>query len=309
MTTLSKRDCFSGTRHGNGIPGILNLIGFRYWTASLLPALMGTTLPFWFRPSGFSINWISAFEFLAATVLFHAGFSLWLACFRYRSEIERSRYLLIGVGCVCIIVTCLLGLHLNNGLPPVDSVFGGIFIVYGCTILFAGILYVLPPLSFYRRTGSEVVLCESMGMLPLLGAYLVQTGDLTRTVYLVAIPFIITTAIWVLTEELSAQPDDDRERRQTIVTLFGPRLSGRLILPALTLSLYLAILLVVFTASITPWTLAALFTTSLAWPILALSWRDYANPSRMLTASRIAFWLHLVTGGIMVVSPLVVLLQ
>ena len=56
-------------------PGFLHFAGFRYWTASLLPALMGTTLPFWLRPPGFSFRWLGALEFLIATLLFHAGFS------------------------------------------------------------------------------------------------------------------------------------------------------------------------------------------------------------------------------------------
>src|SRR3990170_2966414 len=56
-------------------PGFLHFAGFRYWTASLLPALMGATLPFWLRPPGFSFRWLGALEFLIATLLFHAGFS------------------------------------------------------------------------------------------------------------------------------------------------------------------------------------------------------------------------------------------
>ena len=47
-----------------GSPGILYFVGFRYWTASLLPALVGTTLPFWLRPPGFAFNWLGAIEFL-----------------------------------------------------------------------------------------------------------------------------------------------------------------------------------------------------------------------------------------------------
>jgi len=67
---------------GQSLSGFLQLAGFRYWTACLLPAFVGTTLPFWLRPPGFSFRWIGALEFLIATVLFHAGFSLLLQAHR-----------------------------------------------------------------------------------------------------------------------------------------------------------------------------------------------------------------------------------
>jgi hypothetical protein len=50
------------------------LAGLRYWTASLLPALVGTTLPFWLRPPGFSFRWAGELEFALATALMHSGF-------------------------------------------------------------------------------------------------------------------------------------------------------------------------------------------------------------------------------------------
>lgn len=117
----------------------------------------------------------------------------------------------------CIIAACLLGLHLNVSLPRGNSVPRAIFIVFGLVTLFAGVLYVAPPFSFSRRVGGEIVVSESLGMLPVLGAYLVQTGDLTRTVYLASMPLIITTALWVWTDELISRVDDDKEGRQTMV--------------------------------------------------------------------------------------------
>lgn len=85
---------------------LLNLAGFRYWTTSLLPALVGTVLPFWLRPPGFSFRLFAAIEFLLATVLVHAGFSFLLAA-------------------------CLLGVYLNGGLTLHGGVPQYIFIVYG----------------------------------------------------------------------------------------------------------------------------------------------------------------------------------
>jgi hypothetical protein len=57
---------------------------------------------------------------------------------------------------------------LHKGVP------GSIFIVYGISVLFVGALYVVPPFGFCRRAGGEVVICEGMGLVPVLGAYIVQ---------------------------------------------------------------------------------------------------------------------------------------
>lgn len=64
---------------------LLHFAGFRYWTASLLPALVGTTFPFWLRPPGFSFRLSAVIEFLFATLVIQAGFSFLLALFEGRA--------------------------------------------------------------------------------------------------------------------------------------------------------------------------------------------------------------------------------
>jgi len=208
-----------------------------------------------------------------------------------------------------MVLACLLGLHLNSGLTLHDGVPRSIFIVYGLLTLFAGVLFVAPPFSFCRRAGGEIVLCESLGLLPVLGAYLVQVGDLTRTVYVVSVPLVVATALWVLTDELISRADDDREGRQTLVILFGPRFSGRLVLLALSILFYATLLLAVFSASISPWALVAVLSVVLVWTLVAVSWKEYARPTRMLKARRGAFRLHLATGIIIASSSLVALVR
>ena len=205
---------------------VLHLAGVRYWTASLLPALVGTTLPFWLRPPGFSLRWLAALEFLLATLLLHAGFSLLHAMLKYRLTSKWSACQLLGAAGVCLVAACLLGMHLNGSVPPHDSVPAYIFIVYGLTTLFAGVLYVIPPFSFSERASGEVILAEGLGMLPVLGAYLVQVGDLNRTVYLAAMPLVVATGLWVWVDELISMNADRNEGRGTMVLLFGARFSG-----------------------------------------------------------------------------------
>ena len=202
MTTQTAQDSLPTGVSIRSISGFLHFAGFRFWTASLLPALVGTSLPFWLRPPGFSFRWLGAVEFLFATVLFHAGFSFLHAVFENRSTTRRIRLRLLGYSCACIVAACLLGLLINSELHPKDHVYKHIFIVYGISVLIVGFLLVTPPVSLGRRIGREVVIAEGLGMIPVLGAYLVQVADLTRTAYLASLPLVVATNLFLLYHEL-----------------------------------------------------------------------------------------------------------
>lgn len=287
-----------------GFSGFLHFAGFRYWTASLLPALVGATLPFWLRPRGFSFRWIGAIEFLLATVLFHAGLSFLQARFEERSTLQWPGSTLLKYGGIHLTLACILGLHLNDSLNLHRGVPSSIFIVYGLCALFVGVLYVVPPLSFCRRVGREVILAEGLGLIPVLGAYLVQVGDITRTVYLASLPMVVATGLWVWLDELVNRTEDERLGRRTMVILFGPHFSGRYGVLALVVLMFATLLAAVFSASIQPLSLIILLFGGIAWKIVAMSWTEYCCPDRMMGARKLAFSLHLATCSIIAASSL-----
>jgi 1,4-dihydroxy-2-naphthoate octaprenyltransferase len=278
--------------------GYLHFAGIRYWTASVMPALVGTMLPFWLRPLGFSFKWLGAVEFLLAAVLTHAGFSFLHARVEGRRTSEWTASRLLGAAVLCLFAACLLGLHINSAIS------GSVFLVFGITTIFAGILYVLPPFHFYMRVGGEVVISEGLGMLPVLGAYLVQVGDLTRTVYLASLPLVVATALWVWMDELITMRDDLASGRQTMVILFGARISGRLGALALSLLFYMTVLLAIFASAIPPTALVTMLTLALVWRVVSVSWKHHDSPTRMLEARKNARWLHLVTSLIFIASSI-----
>ena len=277
-----------GGRHDGVAAGVLHFAGFRYWTASVLPAIVGTTLPFWLRPLGFSFRWLGAVEFLIATVLMHAGFSFLQARFERRATDEWPECGLLGAACACIVVACLLGLHLSRFTT------GSIFIVYGLATLFAGLLYVAPPVRFSQHAGGEIVVAMSLSLIPVLGAYLVQTGDLTRTVYLAALPIYAATGLWVWTEQMVSRSDDENVGRETLVTVFGARFSGRIVAPVVSAALCAALLLAVLSGSTAAWALTALLSLGLLLGIVSASWNDYADAAQMRKVRVRAFIVHLV---------------
>lgn len=290
--------------------GFFHFAGYRYWTASLLPALVGTTLPFWLNPPGFSFKWFEAIEFLIATVLFQAGFSFLHARFEERFTTKWTKSRLFWTGTMCLLAAVLIGLHLNNILQLNKYVHKNIFIVFGVAAIFTGVLYVAPPFSFFKRIGGEVILCVGLGMIPVLGAYLIQTGDLTRTVYLASLPLIVSTGLWVWASELISREDDERTGRNTMVMIFTPRFSGRFITLILTILLYVTLMLAVFTrSSLDPLALIALLSFVLALKIVTVSWNEYANVKKMLKVRRYAFIIHLAICIIIIVSSLTSLLR
>ncbi len=284
------------------------IAGIRFWTASLLPAFVGTTLPFWLRPPDFSFNWLAAIEFLIATALFHAGFSSLLVRFEGRFTDGWTGPRLPRVAVVCIAAGCLLGLHMNSGLTLHGGVPESIFIVYGLVTLFTGVLYVVPPFNFCRRAGGEVLLAEGLGLVPVLGGYLVQVGDLTRNVYLAALPIVAATGLWVWTDELVSRVDDERTGRKTMVMMFAPRLSGRYVTLVLSMLIYAALVSGVrMRSSLAPLSLIALLSVGLALKIVTLSWNEHTNTRKMAKARSYAFIIHLAVCVAIVLSSLMVM--
>jgi 1,4-dihydroxy-2-naphthoate octaprenyltransferase len=181
----------------------------------------------------------------------------------------------------------LLGWRLNSGLALHAGVPGSVFTIYGACGLFAGALCVAPPVRFHRRVGGEAVVCVVLGLVPVLGAYLVQVGDITRKVYVAAAPLVVATALWVWLDEMLTRADDEKAGRRTMVMLIGPRLAGRVGVPALVLLLHASLSLAVSVGALAPWALAAWLTAPFAPAVLAATrGRDSAtSPRTLLTIS------------------------
>jgi 1,4-dihydroxy-2-naphthoate octaprenyltransferase len=119
--------------------------GVRFWPSSIVPAMVGTTLPFWLRPPGFAFKWFSAVEFFAAAVLLHAGFSFLLSFFEKKRTEDPPRTPLLILTGLCLFASFILGWHLSSVLTLHKGVYPHIFIIYGLAALFVGLLYVVPP--------------------------------------------------------------------------------------------------------------------------------------------------------------------
>jgi len=284
----------------------LTLAGVRFWTASLLPAFVGTALPFWLRPPNFTFRFSAAIEFLLATVLFHSGFSFLLAWFEgYHTENwSKEKILVSAAGCIGF--SCLIGIHINNNLQLNSNVYEGIFLVYGFCALIVGVLYVFPPVNFYRQVGGEIVISYSLGLLPILGAYLVQVGDISRTVYLAALPIVAITGLWVWINEMTNYSIREKSERKTLVTYFGILSSGRFGVLSISVLYFLTLLLAVFSAAVNPLALVSLLFVVPMWKIAKKTWHNYSVLEQMRHARNYVAVLHSATCLIISLSSLIV---
>lgn len=284
----------------------VTLGGVRYWTASVLSTLIGTTLPFWLHPPNFNFKLSAAVEFLLATILFHAGFSFLLGWFEEKhSEVWPQKQILI-VAVFCIGIACLLGIHISINLQLRPQTFESIFLVYGCCALFVGALYTIPPMSFHHLVGGEIVLSYSLGLIPILGAYLVQVGDISRTVYLAALPVVGITGLWIWVQNMASYSKDQKSGRKTLVNYFGVRFSGRVGVPAIAILYILSIILAVFSASVNPSVLISLVLAIPIWKVVRTAWQHYAEEDQMNRVCKKAAVLHFWACVIIAVSAMLI---
>lgn len=287
------------------ISSFLKYAGYRYWSFSVLPVLVGTTLPFWLDPPGYYFRWVAAFEFCIATVLFQSGFSFLHARFQNIDNTKWTRNRLFLTGILCLIAAVLIGIHLNNNLNLNTNVHKSIFLVFGATAIFIGVLYVVPPFRFCKQIGGEAIFSVGLGMMPVIGAYLVQAGDLHRTVYLASMPLVVSTGLWVWITEIKNRKEDKKAGYTTMVMLFSPQFSGRYITLLISIMIYLTLVLAVFgRSSLNPLSLIAFFSIGLAVKIVFISWNEYANIEKMRKLRKYAFILHFIISIIIILSSL-----
>ncbi|MCB0636263.1 MAG: UbiA family prenyltransferase [Lewinella sp.] len=293
-------------RSTKGFKKLMQLAGLPYWTAPLLPALIGTTLPFWLHPPGFTFSLPAAILFLLVTWLGFVGFSWWHSALTHPEAAQsfKTKNLFIAGG-LSLALAILLAWHLNNRLSLHTGVPDYTFVVYGAATLFTGVLYVFPPFSFHRRLFGEVVLGVGLGMLPILGAYFVQVGDLTRTVYLASLPVVLATGLWNWMINLSNYDDDMRLQRKSTVMFFPYQTASRVITLALVVAICASLVLaVVVRSSLPPLSLLALVSLPLAARLIRIVWTDPQAANAWPQAKRYAVLIHLTICMVIMLTTL-----
>jgi 1,4-dihydroxy-2-naphthoate octaprenyltransferase len=195
-----------------------------------------------------------------------------------------------------------LGVHLNAATP------GNTLLIIGIAGILCGYFYSAPPLRLGYRGLGELAVGVGLGVLPVVGSYLVQTHQHSVKALLVSLPLALAVIAILWVNEIVDHEPDRAARKRTLVVLVGLRTAGRAFTLTLFILIYATLFLAVFTASMVPLALVAVLAFGLARTVVGDLWVSYQKPHRLEKAQSAALRFHLVLGIILAASPLVAVL-
>jgi len=308
---------------GSSVPANRFLLFMRaarapFLTVSVLPVLIGGTLPFWLRPVGFRFHPWLLIETVVAVVLLHIGANLGNGYYDHVTGTDPSNpnpgvlsggsglitsgalpasFFLRG-SVVFLVLGAVLGVHLAVVTP------GAFVLIAGIAGVALAHFYTAPPLKLAYRGLGEPAVALAFGVLPVAGSYFVQAGSFSWRVVLASFPitFAVVLILWV-NQLVDYEPDRDVGKRNLVVIL-GHRAAGRAGVLTLALLVFASLFAAVFTASLIPLTLVSVLAFGLVRTVVADCWNHHGRPDRLTEAQTSAIKLHLILGIIIAGSAL-----
>ncbi len=290
-----------------------------FLTVSVMPVLIGATLPFWLRPNGWTFSATHLVETVVAVILLHMGANLGNGYYDHVSGADPANpnpgVLSGGSGLitsgalpaafflkssiVCLVLGAALGLHLNFVQP------GNLVLVVGLVGIALAHFYTAPPVKLAYRGLGEMAVGLAFGVLPVVGAYYVQAGTMSWRVVMASLPisFAVVLVLWI-NQLVDFKPDRDTGKRNLVVVM-GTAAAGRGVVLAMALLMFGSLFAAVFTAALIPLTLVAVLAFGLIRTVVADCWNHHGQPNKLADAASAAIRLHLTLGIIIAGSALV----
>ncbi|WP_138494899.1 prenyltransferase [Paenibacillus pinistramenti] len=122
------------------------------------------------------------------------------------------------------------------------------FVVVGALIAY---FYVAPPLRFgYRGKGySEVAILFAFGIMPVTGAYFVQTGEFSLRSVLLSLPVGLLTTLLLFNHHFLHWQADQKAGKFTLVVVWGER-RALVLSRVMTVLAYVLLLICIFTGTL-----------------------------------------------------------
>ena len=193
---------------------------------------------------------------------------------------------------VCWALALATGIYLLTVTP-------GYMVLYLAIAGFiGGFFYTASKFAFsYNRFG-ELAILVSFGVLPVMGAYYVQTGYLSWSSLITSIPigFLITAILYI-----NQYPDYDADKaagKNHLVVVFGKKkaMTGYYFL---IFGSYLVVVLAVVLSYLTPYALFSLATIPIAIKTVRTFAAEYEKVKELIPAMAGTIQLHLLTGLLM----------
>ncbi|MGG0409316.1 1,4-dihydroxy-2-naphthoate polyprenyltransferase [Peribacillus simplex] len=229
-------------------------------TAAFVPVLLGTVIAL--LEDG--VNWLLFAAMMIASILIQAATNLFNEYYDFKRGLDTEESVGIGGGIVRHGMTPKLIMNLALGMYAIALLIG-IYIcaasswwlaAVGLVCMLVGYLYTGGPLPISYTPFGELFSGLFMGFLIILIAFFIQTGDVSSTAILIAIPSGILVGLINLSNNLRDHDGDKAHGRKTMPVVMGRK--NALTFMAIMFSFsYLWLVGLVLTGSVTAWILLA----------------------------------------------------
>jgi 1,4-dihydroxy-2-naphthoate octaprenyltransferase len=282
----------------------VNATRLPFLTAAVTPVLVGTAVAWRHGPLDL-INFLLAF-FGAA--FFHIAANVINDYYDHRSGADEanltptpfsggSRLIQRGLFSPRQTRTLAVAFYALGCLTGLGLVFraGWPVLLFGLAGTLTGFLYTAPPVQLVHRGLGEIAVGLGFGPIIVLGAFWVQTQQLSLEAFIASLPVGLLVAAILYINEVPDRLWDGRAGKRTLVVRISPRMvvMGYAGLLGLT---YLIVLAGVLAGVLVPAALLSLATIPMAWNAFRTLRRHSGFPYRLIPANATTIFTHLLTG-------------
>ncbi|MCG7342514.1 1,4-dihydroxy-2-naphthoate polyprenyltransferase [Sporosarcina sp. ACRSL] len=271
--------------------------GWRIWwqltrphtlTAAFAPVFLGTMIALTYGNLHFPLF----LAMLVASLLIQMATNMFNEYYDFKRGLDTEHS--VGIG----------GTIVRNGVQPKTvlqialalyaiSVLIGIYIcmetswmlaVVGAVSMLIGYLYTGGPIPIAYTPFGELISGVVMGMLLILIAFYIQTGEVTTNAILISIPSMLLVAAIMMSNNIRDLEGDKEGGRKTLAILVG-RSNAITILASFFIVAYVWIIILIVLGIVTPW--ALLVFLSIGKPIQAIrTFRAHLLPLEVMPAMK-----------------------
>ena len=292
---------------------------FQFFTASVVPVLVGGSVAYWETGTVLWGYWLAT---LVALVLLHAAANLANDYYDHLSRNDEINVEFISpftggsrfiqkqlTSPISILIAALLCLAAGSGIGLILVwLRGWPILALGVVGGLSGFFYTADPLRLGYRGLGEIFIFLDFGILPVLGTYYVQTQQFSVAAAAASIPvaFLIAAVLWI-NQFPDYRADRAVDKKHWVVRLGRRR--ACYVYAAELLAALLAVPVFVTLGWLPPLTLIALLPLPLAISAIRTAFRHYDQPDKLLPANVGTIVIHLIAGILismgLIVTPLI----
>ena len=285
-----------------------------FFTAIITPGIFGAILAH--RETG-HICWLRFVLTIVGLVAAHAGANLVNDYFDFRlgadlrnpwrnmfsggsphiveGREKAATFLALGLASFAVALACGVALAwmVDRGVGPVAGL-----AVLGFAFAF---FYTAPPFKLVYRGWGEFAIFIAFGLLPVLGAYYVQTGALSAWPLIAGLPlsFLITNILWI--NEFPDYESDRAAGKRHLVVRLGPGIS-RYVYHGMAAAAFVLIVTFSLDPRFGRWSLLGLGALPFAAAACVMLHRHFLEPPALVRAQGLTIAAHLATGVLLCVG-------